>query len=139
MYTVAKEIYFCYGHRLMNYDGPCRYLHGHNGKVEVELERDQLDERGMVVDFSEIREVIKNWIDQVLDHTMLLRKDDPLLPVLEEKGERYYATAENPTAESIARLIYDYARSKGFPVKRVTLWETESSCATYHGPSRISA
>lgn len=133
MYTVTKEIYFCYGHRLMDYDGPCKHLHGHNGKVEVELERASLDKRGMVVDFGEIRDVIKNWIDGSLDHTMLLRKDDPLLPVLKEKKERFYVMTENPTAESIARLIYDYAHSKNFPVTRVTLWETESSFATYRG------
>jgi len=133
MYTVTKEIYFCYGHRLMNYDGACRYLHGHNGKVEVELTREKLDSRGMVVDFSEIRSVIKDWIDKTLDHTMLLRKDDPLIPILKEKKERFYTLNENPTAESIARLIYEYARSKGFPVTRVTLWETESSFATYRG------
>ena len=130
-YSVTKEIYFCYGHRLMNYDGACRYLHGHNGKVEVELTREKLDSRGMVVDFSEIRNVIKDWIDKTLDHTMLLRKDDPLVSVLKEKKERFYAMDENPTAESIARLIYEYAHSKSFPVTRVTLWETESSFATY--------
>ena len=133
MYTVTKEIYFCYGHRLMNYDGPCRYLHGHNGKVEVELARESLDERGMVVDFSEIRHVIKEWIAHTLDHTMLFRKDDPLIPILKEKKERFYLMDENPTAESIARLIYDYARSQGFPVTRVTLLETESAFATYRG------
>jgi len=133
VYTVTKEIYFCYGHRLLNYDGPCRHLHGHNGKVEVELERDKLDQRGMVVDFSEIRNVIKEWIDKMLDHTMLLKKEDTLIPVLKEKGERFYVMNENPTAESIARLIFDYARSQGLPVTRVTLWETESSFATYRG------
>ncbi len=115
----------------MNYEGACRHLHGHNGKVEVELQREELDERGMVVDFSDIRTVIKDWIDQTLDHTMLLRKDDPLIPLLKEKKERFYVMNENPTAESIAKLIYDYARSKKLPVTRVTLWETESSFATY--------
>ena len=133
MYTVTKEIYFCYGHRLMNYEGPCRHLHGHNGKIQVELAREVLDERGMVVDFSEIRTLIKDWIDQTLDHTMLLRKDDPLISILKEKNERFYVMNENPTAESIAKLIYDYARSKKLPVSRVTLWETESSFATYTG------
>ena len=133
MYTVTKEIYFRYGHRLMNYDGACRHLHGHNGKVEVELERKELDSRGMVVDFSEIRNVIKDWIDKTLDHTMLLKKDDPLIPMLKEKKERFYVLDQNPTAESIARLIYDYVHSKGFPVTQVTLWETESSFATYRG------
>lgn len=133
MYAVVKEIYFCYGHRLMNYEGACRHLHGHNGKVEVEMRREHLDERGMVVDFSHIRTVIKDWIDQTLDHTMLLRKDDPLVPLLKEKKERFYLLNDNPTAESIARLIYDYAHSKKLPVYRVTLWETESSFATYQG------
>lgn len=133
MYAVVKEIYFCYGHRLMNYEGACRHLHGHNGKVEVEMRREHLDERGMVVDFSHIRTVIKDWIDQTLDHTMLLRKDDPLIPLLKEKKERFYLLNDNPTAESIARLIYDYAHSKQLPVYRVTLWETESSFATYQG------
>ncbi len=133
MYTVTKEIDFCYGHRLMNYDGACKHLHGHNGKVKVELQRETLDERGMVVDFSEIRSVIKDWIDRTLDHTMLLRKDDPLVSVLKEKGERFYIMEQNPTAESIAKLIYDYARSKKLPVTRVTLWETDSSFAAYSG------
>ena len=133
MYSVTKEIYFCYGHRLMDYDGACRHLHGHNGKVEVELEREKLDERGMVVDFSEIRSVIKDWIDQTLDHTMLLKKGDPLVSFLKQKNERFYVMDENPTAESIAKLIYDYVRSKHLPVTRVTLWETESSFATYRG------
>lgn len=133
MYTVTKETYFCYGHRLLDYDGACRHLHGHNGKIEVELSADRLDSRGMVVDFSEIKHVIKTWIDETLDHTMLLRKDDPLIPVLREHKERFYAMETNPTAESIARLIYDYAVSRGFPVTRVTLWETESSFATYRG------
>lgn len=133
MFTVTKEIYFCYGHRLIDYEGPCRNLHGHNGKVEVELACDHLDERGMLVDFSDIRRVIKEWIDRTLDHTMLLHKNDPLIPVFNEKKERFYAMEQNPTAELIARLIYDYACSKGFPVSRVTLWETESSFATYRG------
>jgi len=133
MYTVTKETHFCYGHRLLNYEGACRHLHGHNGKIEVELARDQLDARGMVVDFADIRCMIKTWIDQTLDHTMLLRKDDPLIPILRDRRERFYAMEANPTAEAIARLIYDYAVSQGFPVIGVTLWETESSCATYRG------
>ncbi len=134
MFKVTKEINFCYGHRLMNYDGACRHLHGHNGKVEVELASAKLDSRGMVLDFSEIRNVIKDWINSTLDHTMLLQKDDPLIPLLKEKKERFYTMNENPTAEAIAKLIFDYARSQKLPVTRVSLWETESSFATYQEP-----
>src|SRR5580704_2064031 len=87
MFQVSKEIHFCYGHRLLNYDGKCRYFHGHNGKVEVELSGEVLDIRGMVRDFTEIKQILQTWIDQTLDHRMLLHKDDPLRRTLEKAGE----------------------------------------------------
>ena len=52
VFHVAKEIHFCYGHRLLNYAGKCRYFHGHNGKVEVQLSAETLDDQGMVRDFA---------------------------------------------------------------------------------------
>ena len=58
MYSVTRIIHFCYGHRLREYDGKCRYLHGHNGKVEIELSSDRLDPRGMVKDFEEIKRTV---------------------------------------------------------------------------------
>ncbi len=133
MYSVTKTITFCYGHRLLNYDGKCRYLHGHNGRVEIELSSDSLDQRGMVRDFSEIKRVIQGWIDRELDHKMLLCRQDPVLPILQELGEPYFAMEVNPTAEAIAQLIFDYAVSQKFPVSAVRLWETDSSVATYRG------
>ncbi len=133
MFKVTKHIDFCYGHRLLNYDGPCRHLHGHNGRVEVDIEADRLDARGMVFDFSEIKAAIKNWIDAHLDHRMLLRDDDPALPVLRQMGEPHFAMTENPTAENIARLIFEQARAQGLPVVEVRLWETPTAFATYRG------
>jgi len=133
MFKVTKYIDFCYGHRLMNYDGKCRHLHGHNGRVEIEIAGEKLDERGMVVDFGEIKSVMKRWIDENLDHRMILRKDDPALPALREQNEPFFLTDENPTAETIARLIFEQTRKSGFPVTRVVLWETPDSFATYSG------
>jgi 6-pyruvoyltetrahydropterin/6-carboxytetrahydropterin synthase len=133
MYKVTKHIDFCYGHRLLNYEGQCRHLHGHNGRVEVDLEATSLDSRGMVVDFSDIKEAIKSWIDETLDHRMLLRKDDPLVPLLKQRGELFVLLDENPTAENIAKLIFDHAHLKGLPVVEVRLWETPTSYATYRG------
>jgi len=133
MFKVTKHIDFCYGHRLLNYDGQCRHLHGHNGRVEVDIEADKLDARGMVVDFSDIKRVLKAWIDETLDHRMLLRNDDPLLPTLRQRGELFYLMDENPTAENIAKLIFNHARSQGLPVVEVRLWETPTSYATYRG------
>ena len=131
MFQVTKEIHFCYGHRLMNYDGKCRFFHGHNGKVEVQLSAEALDARGMVRDFGEIKEVLSTWIDKTLDHRMLLHKNDPLRETLKKAGEPIYTMEANPTAENIAKLIYETARAKKLPVSSVTLWETPNSFATY--------
>ena len=62
MFRVTREIDFCYGHRLLNYEGKCRYLHGHNGRAVIVLESRTLDSRGMVLDFSEIKQVVSRWI-----------------------------------------------------------------------------
>src|SRR5437899_2508907 len=131
MYRVTREIHFCYGHRLLNYDGKCKHLHGHNGKAVIALEAPSLDALGMVVDFSQIKQKVGNWIDEALDHQMILRQDDPVLPFLKQHGEKVCVVDVNPTAENIAKMIFDYTKAQGFPVVEVTLWETESSCATY--------
>ena len=131
MYSVTKVIQFCYGHRLLNYDGKCRYLHGHNGTVEIELTSERLDARGMVRDFGEIKQTIQTWIDRELDHKMLLCRRDPVVTTLQRLGEPLFLMDANPTAEAIAELIFQYAVSQGFPVTSVRLWETDRSVATY--------
>ncbi len=135
MYSVTKIIHFCYGHRLLNYRGKCRDLHGHNGKVEIELSANALDRRGMVRDFTEIKHAIQGWIDTNLDHKMILCKKDPVIPALRHLREPLYVIDVNPTAEHIAKLIYDHAKRLGFPVSAVRLWETEHSFAVYRPAS----
>ncbi|MEX0677967.1 MAG: 6-carboxytetrahydropterin synthase [Pirellulales bacterium] len=131
MLRVTREIDFCYGHRLLNYEGKCKYLHGHNGRAAITIEAPELDERGMVVDFTEIKRVVSNWIDENLDHRMILRRDDPAREALEKLGEPVYLVDVNPTAENIARLIFDYAKSQGIGIVEVKLWETPRCFATY--------
>ena len=131
MHQVTKIIHFCYGHRLLHYEGKCRHLHGHNGKVEIQLSRETLDSRGMVVDFDEIKQVVQTWINAELDHKMLLNRADAILPVLQQLGEPVYVLDANPTAEAIARLIYEFAASRKLPVTAVRLWETAASFASY--------
>ena len=135
MHSVTKIIHFCYGHRLLQYRGKCRDLHGHNGTVEIELAAKALDRRGMVRDFTEIKRAIQGWIDAHLDHKMILCQDDPVLPLLRKAKEPLYVIDVNPTAENLAKLIYDHTKRLGFPVTSVRLWETGSSFATYH-PTR---
>jgi 6-pyruvoyltetrahydropterin/6-carboxytetrahydropterin synthase len=115
----------------LNYEGKCRYLHGHNGRAVIELEAGQLDHRGMLVDFTDIKRTVRNWIDETLDHNMLLCRSDPILPVLQERGERVFVMDVNPTAENIARLIFDRAATAGLPVLEVSLWETPRCHATF--------
>ena len=134
MFSVTREITFCYGHRLLGYSGKCRHLHGHNGKVVITLAAEALDELGMVMDFGTLKRVVGGWLDEELDHKMLLHKDDPVLPFLREQGEPVYVMEVNPTAENIARLIFEHAERQGFPVVEVRLWETESCYAAYRRP-----
>lgn len=131
MFKVTKEIHFCYGHRLLDYAGKCRNLHGHNGKAVITLEAPALDSLGMVVDFTAIKTAVGAWIDEALDHRMILHRDDPALPELRRLGEPVVVLDVNPTAENLAKLIFERAASQGLPVTEVTLWETETSFATY--------
>jgi 6-pyruvoyltetrahydropterin/6-carboxytetrahydropterin synthase len=133
MYSVTKRLDFCYGHRLLDYEGICKHPHGHNAVVEIEIQADVLDRRNMVTDFSDIKRVMKAWIDDELDHKMILRSDDPLTQLLQDMGEPVFVLDSNPTVERIARLLFDVSREQGLPVTRITVWETPTSWATYTG------
>ncbi len=117
-YTVSVIRGFSSAHALRGYKGRCENLHGHNWKVRISLSSHELDRTGMVVDFTEIKahagEVIRN-----LDHTYL--------------NDHAPFDTVNPTAESIARYIFEemkkYVRP-GVAVESVEVWESESSCAT---------
>lgn len=132
-FKVTKTIDFCYGHRLLDYNGKCANLHGHNGLLEVDVESDGLDALGMVVDFNRIRDVVKTWVDAELDHKMLLWRRDPVVPGLQALNEPLYLIDENPTAENICKLIYTQACRAGLPVTEVRLWETPTGQASYRG------
>jgi 6-pyruvoyltetrahydropterin/6-carboxytetrahydropterin synthase len=133
MYSVTKRIEFCYGHRLLDYDGVCKHPHGHNAVAEIEVRTGVLDSRNMVADFSDIKRLVKGWIDRELDHKMILRRDDPLVEPLLALGEPVYLLDSNPTVERIARLIFEQASALGFPVVAVRVYETPSSSAVYTG------
>ena len=130
-HTIVKKLYFCYGHRLMDYDGKCARPHGHNGVLEVELSSNELDARGMVYDFADVKTTISEFVDREIDHRMLLRHDDPIVSALEGIGERVLTMRQNPTAENIAKLIFKKAKDKKLPVVSVRLWETPDAFAEY--------
>lgn len=131
MYKVTKSISFCFGHRLLNYDGPCRHPHGHNVKAEVDLCGEALGLSHTLVRFEDVKEIVKSWIDRELDHKMLLNRKDPLVEALRKMDEPYFLMDSNPTAEAIAKLIFDYAKGQKLPVTEVRVWENQNSCAAY--------
>ena len=85
----------------------------------------------MVVDFSDVKDIVKTWIDDNLDHRMILHRDDPLVSVLTELGEAHYVIDKNPTAENIAAHIHEMTSSNELPIYEIRLWETPNSYATY--------
>lgn len=131
MYTITKDVYFCYGHRLMNHPGKCRNLHGHSVKAAVTVERETLNEQGMVCDFADIKSCVEAYVDKHLDHNFLLHKDDPLIPALQDHNERFWALDEHPTAEVLSKMIFQHIKAAGFNVTQVVLWETASAYACY--------
>ena len=92
----------------------------------------------MVADFSDIKRLVKGWIDRELDHKMILRHDDPLVEPLEALGEPIYKLESNPTVERIAKLIFDMARDQGLDIVSVRVWETPTSFATYSEGERAN-
>jgi 6-pyruvoyltetrahydropterin/6-carboxytetrahydropterin synthase len=131
MFRIQRNIEFCYGHRLPGDPGKCGHLHGHNARAEVVLEASQLDGRDMVADFADVDRMMKTWIDENLDHRMLLQRDDPLVEILRGAGEPVFLMDANPTAEIIARLLFETARELGLPAVEVRIWETQDSLAVY--------
>lgn len=126
-----REFEFCSAHKIFNHEGKCKYLHGHNYKVKVWVESlDDLDELGRVVDFKTIKDKIGLWIDENLDHALLIpSKDKELLDRSMKEGTRYYVYPENCTAEIMAKdmLLKFSALVQCFNcrVPKVQLWETE--------------
>ncbi len=119
-YTMKIVTDFAAAHALRGYPGDCARLHGHNWKVEVEVEATRLDEIGMGLDFKAIKHATRRCIEG-LDHRNLNE-----IPPFDEI---------NPTAENIAAHLYrNLARelnSDAVSVSRVTLWETERACVSY--------
>ncbi len=132
MFSVVREIHFSYGHRLFQHPGKCAHLHGHNARVQVEISSQMLDPHGMVIDFEQIKETIGLWIQKTLDHKMILWDKDSLVPILEKAGEPIVLLKDNPTAEVLARAIFQEARQLRLAVSKVVFWETPDSSASYH-------
>ncbi len=111
------EFYFAAAHRLPRYQGPCFRMHGHNYKFFIGLEGEVDPATGMIADFGEIKRVVGEKVLAPADHQVL---NDFL---------------ENPTAENIARWIWETLVGDVPGLVEVRLFEIPDSCVTYRGPA----
>ena len=120
MYEISVEHTFASGHALRGYRGKCEHVHGHNYRVKVMVAGEQLNSAGLLIDFVELRAALQA-ITEPFDHRML---ND--LPPFDQI---------NPSAENMAKhfceALEPMVRAKGVRVRAVTVWETETSSATY--------
>ena len=110
------EFYFAAAHRLPRYEGPCSRLHGHNYKFFVGLSGEVDPRSGMVADFGRVKEVVQEHVLSRVDHRNL---NDIL---------------ENPTAESIARWMFEALEGHLPGLEEIRLYEIPDCCVTYRGP-----
>jgi 6-pyruvoyltetrahydropterin/6-carboxytetrahydropterin synthase len=124
---------FEYGHRLLNYNGNCSHIHGHHGIVEIQVSGSELNELGMVIDFSDLKRNVQRWIDSNMDHGCLLHKEDTeVIAFFRKMGFKTYVMESNPTAENISKEIWEKVEwPEGLKVDFIRVWETPDQYAEF--------
>lgn len=120
MYELKILAHFAAAHQLRGVEGGCERLHGHNWKVEVFVSGDKLDENGLLIDFRDIKDKTALLMEK-LDH-QFLNDLEPFVTL-------------NPSSENISRHIFELLshelNSDHIRVSKITVWESDSSCASY--------
>ncbi|KAB2965309.1 MAG: 6-carboxytetrahydropterin synthase QueD [Thermoanaerobaculia bacterium] len=119
MFTVFKDFTFAAGHAIRGHRGGCQNLHGHNYRVRVHVAAAALDELGMVIDFADLKRILSEVVGR-FDHAVI--NDIPPFDV------------RNTTAELLSQYVFEEVATRlpeGRSVRRVEIWETETSCAIY--------
>jgi len=122
MYKISVYDHFSSAHQLKGYKGKCEALHGHNWKVEIEVGGKKLDRVGLLIDFNEVKSILKKIVDE-LDHKML--------------NEIEAFSEQNPSSEVIAKYIFLRFKKelpRGISIINVSIWESERSKASYSEP-----
>ncbi len=121
MYELIVEEHFAAAHSLRGYNGNCENLHGHNWKIQVYVQCEELNEIGLGIDFRDLKKIIKDVLKN-LDHKFL--------------NELEYFKELNPSTENISKYIYELLKNKlsdfkGIKVSKVVSWEEEKTGAAY--------
>ena len=117
MFELKAQMYFAAAHHLLNYEGECENQHGHNWLVEAYVTGNELDKSNILIDYKVLKRELKAILD-LLDH-----KDLNELP---------YFVGESPSSEMISKFIYKKLKEKIGILSKVSVWETNTSCASYY-------
>lgn len=137
MYRLQAEDSFDAAHFLAGYEGKCRNIHGHRWRVIVEIQTEQLEQkgqlRGMYVDFKRLKKDIKTMTD-CFDHSLVIECGSLKEKTLEALREEEFSIVEvpfRPTAENLSKHFYEHMQAAGYNVYQVTVYETPNNCAVY--------
>jgi len=134
--TCTRKLWFCAGHRLVGHESKCKNIHGHNYTVFITVVADEsLDKLGRVVDFSVIKKVVGDWIDENWDHGFIAYKDDEIIKAIKYDDSKLFILDKNPTAENMAEYLFNKSNEllKKYNIKvvNIKLYETENCYAEY--------
>ena len=128
---VASRFTFAAAHRILGHAGKCAYLHGHTYHLEVTVTAPELDTLGMVIDFDDLKALVRKALLERWDHATLLSEQDPLVSAISavqaEAPEKVVRFASNPTAEVLTREAWQaisHALPPGLRLLRVKIEET---------------
>lgn len=137
MYQLTTEHSFDSAHFLAGYDGKCGNLHGHRWRVlltvQSETLREDQQQKGMCVDFAELKKVLRTELD-ALDHVLIIEQGslrESTMKALQEEKFQVVEMPFRPTAENFARYFYELFTLKGYPVAKVEVYETPNNSAVY--------
>jgi 6-pyruvoyltetrahydropterin/6-carboxytetrahydropterin synthase len=120
MYRLMIKTSFAAAHNLINYQGDCENLHGHNWRVEVIVAAKELDKAGLGIDFKILKKQTNSLLDE-LDHKYL----NDLTPFKND----------SPSSENISRYLFERLgetlNNENITVEKINVWESENACASY--------
>jgi 6-pyruvoyltetrahydropterin/6-carboxytetrahydropterin synthase len=138
---ITKKFDFEMAHALWNYDGPCRNIHGHSYKLYVTVRGEPLEDRkdvknGMVMDFGDLKKIVREQIVERFDHCVVVNEKAPhdFVGRVEQMFEKFELTSFQPTSENLLIAFTGILRKKLPPhieLVALRLYETETSYAEW--------
>jgi 6-pyruvoyltetrahydropterin/6-carboxytetrahydropterin synthase len=137
MYYLTAEAAFDSAHFLCGHQGKCANLHGHRwrmiAKIAGESLQDNIESSGMLIDFSDLKREVRTLADN-LDHRLLIEQgtlQPATMEALQQEGFEVINLSFRPTAENLAKYLFDSLKALGVPMYSMTVYETPDNCAVY--------